>query len=340
MHHINRGSSNSPNFAEDISTRLQTYTEKRLSLTTSSSAEVKAETNSNSSSYLGRAITSITPYLHHYLQRFHSALTGQDHQVHLPDIAQRTTSVSSTNPELSDEESEPEDFDEIIIDTKNFGNQYWKKRNRRFEFAPSVKAVNHCGIVYRGDSRSPDIIFNEGFKLKDSPDILSEDDFFAKLLKARLITISTDQSEALVIAQETAVCTSKDRDVASYFPSDYNGSRATFVYCCYINTGIPAYKTVGDLDELFIRTNPMISAKEVLTPMIPAEHILCAWTVKRVLLSKKYCYEFIPEYSNYCENPNTDYCVQEYLKDNPHELDTSKKIVKVCGLMDIEIKPA
>ncbi|UYM17938.1 hypothetical protein [Endozoicomonas euniceicola] len=39
--------------------------------------------------YLGRLVAFTTPYLHHYLQRLHSALTGHDLQIKLPDQLQK-----------------------------------------------------------------------------------------------------------------------------------------------------------------------------------------------------------------------------------------------------------
>ncbi len=56
-------------------------------------------------------------------------------------------------------------------------NPFWKHLGG-FKYSPCVKTLAHCGIVFRGDSREPEVIFKEGFKSRCHPDIQSDNDFF------------------------------------------------------------------------------------------------------------------------------------------------------------------
>ncbi|MCW7555030.1 hypothetical protein NX722_20870 [Endozoicomonas gorgoniicola] len=67
--------------------------------------------------YLGRLVAFTTPYLHHYLQRLHSALTGQDLQIKLPNQLQKKDEKKVAKVQLIP--SEISKTDQLIRITKN-----------------------------------------------------------------------------------------------------------------------------------------------------------------------------------------------------------------------------
>ena len=219
-------------------------------------------------------------------------------------------------------------------------NPYWKSLCH-FKFIPCVKAITHCGIVFRGDSRNPEIIFKQGFKSIHHPDIESENDFFGVALEAELEPRQCSISrETLVPNQKNMVCCTKDPYVAAYFPSLEAGA-STYVYCCYVNSGIKIFETIAGLENRWLETSMAISAQEVITPIIPAEHVVCAWMVRRIKLEGECEVMFKSEYIELKTNQNVDFCVKEYLKHTSiPEPDKSSKIVKVYSNGKVEVECA
>lgn len=217
-------------------------------------------------------------------------------------------------------------------------NPYWKHLGG-FKYSPCVKAIAHCGIVFRGDSREPAMIFKEGFKSRNHPDIQSDNDFFCVALESKLEPREISfMRETLAADQKNMVCSTKNADVATYFPN-VDSDTPTYVYCCYVNSGIKIFETVSGLESPWLETAMVISAQEVMTPIIPPEHVICAWKVGRTKLEDKWNVKFKPEYQEFKKNENVDFCVKEYSKLFPiPEPDKSSKTVKIYrnGVVEIE----
>lgn len=208
-------------------------------------------------------------------------------------------------------------------------NIFWKHIGG-FEYSPCVKALAHCGIVYRGDSREPAIIFREGFKSRNHPDIQCDNDFFRVALESKLEPrIIEFMRETLAADQKNMVCCTKNIDVATYFPN-VESNTPTYVYCCYVNSGIKIFETVSYLENPWLETAMAISAQEVMTPIIPPEHVICAWKVCRRKLEDQWRLNFKPEYHELKKNVNVDFCVKEYSKLFPvPEPDKSSKTITI-----------
>ena len=218
-------------------------------------------------------------------------------------------------------------------------NPYWKHLGQ-YEFSPCVKALSHCGLVFRGDSREPKSIFKDGFKSKDNPNIKCDNDFFEAVLNSRLASERTGlgHMEGLGIRKENVVCCTKNIDVATYFPN-VEDSSATYVYCCYVNAGIKVFNTVKGLENPYLENRGSISTKEVLTPIIPPEHVIYGWKVSRKKLESLFGVKFKTEYQEIMRNENIDSCVYKYLEFFPFpESDRSSKFITVHhnGVFDIE----
>ncbi len=181
--------------------------------------------------------------------------------------------------------------------------------------SPCVKAISHCGIVFRGDSRKPSVIFEEGFRSKKHPCIESDNDFFSIAFDSRLVARKVGMvSSVWAPDEEKMVCSTKRPDIATLFPIT-GSSPSTYVYSCYAHSGIKIYETVLPLETDWVTSATSISLQEVMTPIIPPEHVICAWKVSRTIKQTSQGYlEITSEYQESEINGNIDRCVTEYSK--------------------------
>ncbi len=85
----------------------------------------------------------------------------------------------------------------------------------------------------------------------------------------------------------------------------------------------------------------VISAQEVMTPLIPPEHIIYGCKVNRVELESQWGVKFKPEFQDLNKNENLDFCVKEYSKFFPiPEPDKSSKTVEIYHNGKVEVQRA
>jgi hypothetical protein len=191
----------------------------------------------------------------------------------------------------------------------------WKNLGER-TYSPKPSAFTHCGLVYRGDTRDPDYVFNNGFLPKNKEKIKDDDEFYKALYKSKLIGRSRFFSDCLVINEETTVCSSKNPFVAAYFPKVVDNESYTYVYCCFVHTGVKVFETVEELKQVGFDIGASQTAEEVFTPEIPETHVVCAWKTKRTKLSIPFYTSYKPSFGSPIHNDARDPCVTEFLKEN------------------------
>ena len=98
---------------------------------------------------LGRVVTNASPYIHHSLQRFHSYLSGQDLQIHLPrDIPKRAVAPAENEllySRLAMLFTCPEDkpYDEYNYDVSNTN----EAREGLLKYAADYGRLWNCGLL-------------------------------------------------------------------------------------------------------------------------------------------------------------------------------------------------
>ena len=232
---------------------------------------------------------------------------------------QRYVAPSPTSSNLEQEQGDE-------TSRKSVQTLYWEKTEHRV-FKPKDNAIKFIGLAYRGDSREPSEIFKTGFILKGNRKISSDVEFTDRLFSTRLEAypkkqdIDCDSRNVFLDRQfapnpETAICLSKLPEVASYFP-DCSDEGNTYLYCCFINQGIPIHETLDEINEMFCETFMAKAAKEIVTPEIPPEHIISAWRVER-LKTEKPCRQksFRIRASTAILNQAKDDCVKKYMESN------------------------
>ncbi|WP_257276482.1 MULTISPECIES: hypothetical protein, partial [unclassified Endozoicomonas] len=210
-------------------------------------------------------------------------------------------------------------------------NRLWQHKGQ-FEFIPTLKTPSHIGIVYRGDSRPPETIFKTGFNRKsDDSDSINDNDFLEALLNTKLSPyhltygLCIGNCQLVNDSQNNIINTSRNIAVATWFPwfsSQHETDDlpepweedSTYVYQCYVNTGIDICKTAADLTGGGLHTTSITSAEEVLTTGIPPEHIVSSWPVKRTVFDagRHYMYGLKTRIQEKIENPHTDQCVKTF----------------------------
>ncbi|WOG29667.1 hypothetical protein [Endozoicomonas sp. 8E] len=215
-------------------------------------------------------------------------------------------------------------------------NPFWHHEGQ-FRFTPTLKTPSHIGMVYKGDSRPPETIFKTGFNRKsDDSDSINDNDFLEALLSTKLspykLTHGPDffGSYQLVNDSENKIIsTSRNVAVATWFPMFSSQTEpdspelfipepgeedSTYVYQCYVNTGIDICRTAADLTGAGLYTTSIKSFEEVITTRIPPEHVVSAWPVKRTVFNAG-PYDIFGLKTRIQEkivNPDIDQCAKTY----------------------------
>ncbi|WP_422133147.1 MULTISPECIES: hypothetical protein [unclassified Endozoicomonas] len=214
-------------------------------------------------------------------------------------------------------------------------NPFWQHKGQ-FRFTPTLKTPSHIGVVYRGDSRPPETIFKTGFNRKsDDSDSINDNDFLEALLSTKLsghkLAYQPIFSNYQLVndSANKIICTSRNIAVATWFPMFLSQNQpdspvlyipepgeedSTYVYQCYVNTGIDMCKTAADLKGPGLRTTSIKSAEEVITTRIPPEHVVSAWPVKRTVFNAGpyYIFGLKTRIQEKIVNPDIDQCVKTY----------------------------
>ena len=193
----------------------------------------------------------------------------------------------------------------------------WKKVDNR-KFLSTEIVANFSGYAFRGDSRSPECIFKEGFVKKES----STDEIFKRNLQTmevRFVDVEPNKhfvsEKQLQVNPGSAVCLTENPYFAAHFPHT-ELANATFVYMVLVTKGVSLKETVGILDSDDCHTSLSRSMGEIMTPRILAEHVVCAWPVARERLFLRSSYNavvsFKPSFKHLIINPFVDKCVSRH----------------------------
>ncbi|WP_133406160.1 hypothetical protein [Parashewanella tropica] len=165
--------------------------------------------------------------------------------------------------------------------------RYWEPSpSKLLYFRAKDSAFSKPKFVFRGDSRAPDDIFKIGFFPKIPPEysdtVLTE----SCCVMGRRKGFSLSRYE-LISDQNTCVCFSKRFDVAAQYPkvkadsSHDGGVTLTYVYLCFAHKGIKLYKKAEELTSQNLDTSVAVKTKEIVSPSVAVNDILCAWKVQR-----------------------------------------------------------
>ena len=200
------------------------------------------------------------------------------------------------------------------VDTSQKTLKYWKALGDR-KYSPTLDAVSHCGLLFRGDDRKPDEIFKTGFLSRVSNNKIStEKEFYDQLLKAQ---VTFRPANRLITKWKTAVCLSENAHVATHFPWSDDANSYTYVYCCYVHNGVKLFEKAQELKiDSENDIEMVVSGKEVITPEVPAEHVICAWKTERKNKQIPRCAVYEPVFETPEYNFTTDACVTNCLKNS------------------------
>ncbi|RLV60284.1 hypothetical protein D5018_07775 [Parashewanella curva] len=178
---------------------------------------------------------------------------------------------------------------------------------------PKPEAISQIGIVYLGDSKSPEHVFTNGFSSRTHPNIDSDKALYEALLDIHIEEkVGSSRLGTMATCQETAVCCSTSLTSALNSLSTEGEISETYVYCCYAPVGVKLYETVQQFDHRYNNLESITAAKETLVAKIEPEHVIKAWKIqKRTLRIKE---SEIDKFTQLevSENPSIDECVKMY----------------------------
>ncbi|RLV58981.1 hypothetical protein D5018_14500 [Parashewanella curva] len=183
---------------------------------------------------------------------------------------------------------------ESQLSSWNFiGSQYTAKEN----------TIKDCGLVFRGDSRPSDEIFEHGFTIRE----LSQTDTFHLKLKELFQTSQITQLHCEALPT-TAVCASMSVAAASFFPK---WDESTNVYAFRAARAVPLHETIKEIEGpnspnklMYIKSHE-ISGLSVASDVVPSRDVIGYWKVSKQNVTNTYVQSYDASFSTFHQHAPT-----------------------------------